>query len=959
VRAKIPRTKRGFALVLTLALLSFLLLLVVTLATSLRIETQSSFNNTQWNNARQNALMSMNIALGQLQELAGPDQRITATGGIVSGKYSLPQGNEYWTGAWNAANGNFEGWLVSDSIETDLESIISQAAPAPGTDGTSVWKVNHSVDSGSGDDDNKRVSIRKQPIKTTGIPGFSKTEQRTTGNFAYWVSDEGIKASALKTDTPIPGNLNILQETRIAQLANRKTELNELYNRVDMDDLETNQFLKQTLSFQQLEAIDGISSEGLAEKFHALTPASMGVLATTLDGSSGGLRQDLSQVDKVSNGSIPINDALIEFLEQRPNSADNLEFRGTIGGGGGPQLSIPVVTTEFALRIGFALAESGEGPLRIYLALRADMWNPFSLPIQNSPAGEPDLQITIEGLPTLSIRYGTADGGLFLARDSFSLDLGTAEYQEHFVDFFNQMAAGEVRNVYQSYINPDIKNIIDATPTIDGDDRLVIEAPSSVLNISVRTLTGELIQEFLQIPFQQLQTEAVSIPRIDYDPDDTDNLLDSQMPLRFWFRFHDEIEVVSANGLNDIERWSNDLDPRTPSFNFSDPNVTSFIEYDSDVYSGFSEDDFIDRPEFFYGGGRGRRSRNYHRFFDLPTVEPVSVATLRHLNLPSSGPNFLGNPGAVLENQVFDEWYFSTNPRNQSQSQNRLDDVEGFYKRPFTNPHISLLGEPSVNELSDPVEISKHTLLYGAFNINCTSHDTWKLMLSGNSLEDWDFRILYPGESKKTRAVLENPIYRLPFGADRHYKYPTDEHAGYPQSFDKQWFKTEWTPDWATSYTVGIREFTDEQIEELATAIVEVIKEQQTPSRSISDFLNKGILQQAIDRTDINTINGSEYRNTSRANRIPLNAPAFLNQADILNTIAPFIQARSDTFRIRAYGDAVNPVTGKVEGRAWCEAWVQRVPELVDESKDITASADGLGRQFKIVHFKWLDESQI
>jgi hypothetical protein len=206
---------------------------------------------------------------------------------------------------------------------------------------------------------------------------------------------------------------------------------------------------------------------------------------------------------------------------------------------------------------------------------------------------------------------------------------------------------------------------------------------------------------------------------------------------------------------------------------------------------------------------------------------------------------------------------------------------------------------------------------------------------------------------------LENPFYRLPFGADRHWKYPTDEYSGYPQSFDKHWFKTEWTPDWATSYTVGIREFTDDQIEALAASIVKVVTEQQTPSRSISDFLNKGILQQAIDRTDINTIDGSEYRNASRENRIPLNAPAFLSQADVLNTIAPFIQARSDTFRIRAYGDAINPVTGKVEGRAWCEAWVQRYPELVDESGNRIESADGFGRKFKIVHFKWLDESQI
>ena len=340
-------------------------------------------------------------------------------------------------------------------------------------------------------------------------------------------------------------------------------------------------------------------------------------------------------------------------------------------------------------------------------------------------------------------------------------------------------------------------------------------------------------------------------------------------------------------------------------------------------------------------------------------MNPLSVAALRHLNLPSSGPAYLGSPDANAENRIFDECYFSTLPNNINDAQLLIDDDNRFFQRPFPNPHINLIEDHSAEDLSSPINMARNSFQFGAFNINCTQAETWKLILSGNSQEDWNFRINFPGVNPKTRDLLENPFYRLPFGADRHYKYPTDEHSNYPKSYNKDWFKTEWTPDWGTSYTVGIREFTDDELTELAEKIVEVIADQQTPSRSISDFLNKGILQQAIDRTDINTIIGSEYRTTSRENRIPLNAPAFLNQADIQNTIAPFIQARSDTFRIRAYGDAINPVTGKLEGRAWCEAWVQRFPELFDESGDVSASATGFGRKFIILHFKWLDESQI
>ena len=944
--------RRGFALVLTLALLSFLLLLAATLATSLRIETQTSFNQTQWNNARQNALMGLNIALGQLQELAGPDQRVTATGGIVSEKYSLPDGCEFWTGVWNSADGNFEGWLVSDSIESEAESIITQAVPVPGITNSTVWMVNNSVESGSSSDDSRRVAIRKQPIRSTGIPGFSETEKVTTGNFAYWVSDEGVKASALKTDTALPDSLSSLEKSRIRQLANRKTDIEQTFSRVNVEDLETSQLMDQSFSFQQLEAIDGINEEGLAENFHELTGASLGVLANTLDGSSGGLRQDLSQGNKVSNGTIPVNNAVVEFLNHRPNEDDYLRLRGITGGGGEPAFSIPLVATEFALRMGFSLPTSDSGPIKIHVALRTDLWNPFSLPIESTPRDSPDLQLKITGLPNLIVEYRTTDG---ILREVYRINLQLSKIDVKEIDLFSEMAPGQVQNIWEYYDSEETPEFTDATPTNKNDDRFIITSENANLAVTLTTLNNELLQEFINIPYSPILTEPLSFPRFD----NSETFQESEMPLRFWFRFFDESEALGGNNQSDLEGWSSDLDPRGPRFNFEDALVSSHIEVYEDPYSGFLTDDFNSRPEFFFGGGRDQTGNNYHRFFDIPTTEPLSVASLRHINLPASGPNYLGNQNANFENRVFDEWYFSTLSTSQSQMETDLENSKSFHQRPFINPHLLLIADNSITELYDPVDLSWKAMQFGAFNINCTSVDTWKLILTGNSIENWDFRILYPGREAKTRDVLENPFYRLPFGADRHYKYPTDQDSGYPESYDKSWFKTEWTPDWATSYTVGMREFTEEDIEKLAEEIVEVIKEKKIPSRSISDFLNKGILQEAIDRTDINTIDGSSYNTSSRANRIPRNAPAFLNQADVLNTIAPFIQARSDTFRIRSYGDAVNPVTGKIEGRAWCEAWVQRVPQLMDESKDIADSADGLGRKFKIVHFKWLDESNI
>ena len=57
--------------------------------------------------------------------------------------------------------------------------------------------------------------------------------------------------------------------------------------------------------------------------------------------------------------------------------------------------------------------------------------------------------------------------------------------------------------------------------------------------------------------------------------------------------------------------------------------------------------------------------------------------------------------------------------------------------------------------------------------------------------------------------------------------------------------------------------------------------------------------------------------------------PGQLLQGDILQALSPFMTVRSDTFTIRAYGEAKNPVTGEITATAYCEAVVQRFPDPV------------------------------
>jgi hypothetical protein len=73
----------GFALLVTIVLVAFLVLILVGLASFTRVETQVASNSQQVAQARQNALMALNIALGQLQKHTGPDQRVTARADII------------------------------------------------------------------------------------------------------------------------------------------------------------------------------------------------------------------------------------------------------------------------------------------------------------------------------------------------------------------------------------------------------------------------------------------------------------------------------------------------------------------------------------------------------------------------------------------------------------------------------------------------------------------------------------------------------------------------------------------------------------------------------------------------------------------------------------------------------------------------------------------------------------
>ena len=275
-------------------------------------------------------------------------------------------------------------------------------------------------------------------------------------------------------------------------------------------------------------------------------------------------------------------------------------------------------------------------------------------------------------------------------------------------------------------------------------------------------------------------------------------------------------------------------------------------------------------------------------------------------------------------------------------------------------------------------QIAAHLMVDGAFNVNSTSVEAWKVFLS--SLKGKP--VAYLDKSKALTAGV-NLSDATPTGTPVG---PSSLPNGKPftGSSSAPSDSAQWT-DW--------RELTDTEIEQLATAIVKQVK-LRGPFLSLSEFVNRrldatnknlsvmGALQAAID-DDACTINAG-FRNSARqfsttelsgmnaAFPEALNGPvaygsaAYVDQADILRNFAEQLTPRGDTFVIRSYGDALD-AKGNVTARAWCEAVVQRVPDYVDPSDAsylkpgaLTQNANKVfGRKLRLMSFRFLGRAEI
>jgi hypothetical protein len=361
----------------------------------------------------------------------------------------------------------------------------------------------------------------------------------------------------------------------------------------------------------------------------------------------------------------------------------------------------------------------------------------------------------------------------------------------------------------------------------------------------------------------------------------------------------------------------------------------------------------------------------------------------------------------LLNDALWDDFFVSsladqkragaTAARSLSENLDRLiagEDLSNTRYRYHSDGKAAAATKTELQATTGYLKTAKHLMVDGMFNVNSTSVAAWQALFAGI----------------RERQL----VYRNSSGTLRKIEVPSDKRIALSR-FDTEISDQEMSdpeygatlPDGSKGWS-GVRFLDDTQLRTLAEECVKQVK-RRGPFLNFSEFINRrlskddlglmGALQSAIDYDDKNpdskSINyrfkngpsfmlakaslGTNSMSTPEAAEGSRFAgiPGYVIQSDLLKPIANTLSVRDDTFRIRAYGEALD-AKGKVTARAWCEAVVQRTPEYSDATNDpdvparevdangrfsdnnkLTVLNRRFGRKFHIESFRWLSEAEI
>lgn len=934
--------------------MSVVLLVVLLLSIQLQVAVSSSSNQEGVVVSRESSRLAMAIALGNLQKVAGEDRRSTARAEVLGAGVST-SGSSLWTGVWDAENpGNAPEWLVSGS----------NPDPVAGAGASSKEIL-------PGNSSQEAVEVNLDEIASDGA---------VVARVGWWVGGEAstVSLSGGRRGTVLYESSSFESQRSSAEYVTPfGVDLSSIFPsaEIDEDDDQLASLLQESVSETDVLFIQDSAGAPLADLTTLqevevdLAVASYGVLENPV---SGGLKVNLSDSDY--RDSFLANDDLAEFLGPK---GDYLEVDSGVPDrrdyAGKPFFSPRPILSEAVLYMGLFHTWS-DAKVRVRYHFEAEFWNPYPLPLRfprdTDSSYDRGVVLYFDGLPTITV-----------SAENYTLPTGWSVPElEEDLDDFSSYSASDSRTFINSWIEISPSTDSNSQPVLEPGEVYQVMEPDPLTqarglardfdterwsasaktkpddNADIRikgehpaggvTLTmvpydssGDIkeldpIAEFEGLAFDDF--EVVRKFRTGANPFSRDTS-SSYTIEDYVFAYHfrvgtDETDMTSMRDLQTA------VDLREPSFEGSESYEDVFgtdkvkndlvepigtdpsyiVQDDANLFSFL--DQIMDRTARSH-------SEDYRLsiLYDLPDGDAISIGQLASVSIHRRAPRSIGNAWGEELNEAFDTYYLSP----------KFEDTAS------ASGSDRVLGNPWIRQLSDdPEEADSEDAVFelvdGSFNINSTSLDVWRAVLRApvRTPQGLD-------ESRRGRddVYRTSTYFRLPgYQADIEDFYMSDAELQNPDRVFAQ----------------GIRVLDDNQVDAIAAGIVEKIEARGEPFYSVSEFVSSGIISDAIEEAGSDPADAADPINDGFMER----SNVYLEQSDIITRMAPFMTSRSDTFRVRAYGEVVDPITGETVSSTICEAVVQRLPEKVDGSDPMdptTSVADS--RRFRVLRFEWSDES--
>ncbi|MDQ8199336.1 hypothetical protein QEH56_14295 [Pelagicoccus enzymogenes] len=971
-----PKRKSGFAIVLVAALAGLVFLLGASLVVITKLQTASADYDQRVRLAREHARAALEMAVADLQKEMGKDIAVSFTADTLSAAESddfktvrVGAAREpFWTGASQGA-GNVN-WLVTRRLDGTI------TLPTGTYSGPEIELLGEGT---VGNNSLLKVKVPTDSVSVTGVDGFDTDSARTIGNYGYWIGDLGVKASYAWYDQldevahdgyevlfdpneEVEGDEYVVKDRkeRLRQLTIARPSIAFL-DTDDTSDSPSNpeRIDKFVSDFQFRSGFDGsdndfrflkgLTKEETAGNFHDFTPLAKGLL---VDSERGGWRIDLSR-----DNSYEIAFRSFSNFWEGIGLEDNVTYEDyTLKV---DNSYIPIVPAITQCNLNYALYFTEEAKLRIGLQATVEVWNPFSFAINLS--GQRIL-LDVKDLPSLKIDLLNTEGSVILSHSS---DISPA--------------GGKIELVLTSFESgsQELRGGQIVVLSTSGDSE--VEGESILLKMSDGTsgryflddedLTASPELDSIKLSFVDELGAPVSYNfSLDFSIDGTDSESGKDLVRVYALPYDYTLSGKSYFLFTEVEparfgfSWKVDDSSLLTGGEYH-PYYSTFSEYDIEAYETDASDGSntvaaFSSAAFELLGFEPEIEEAGETDYDvpyllLPKQEMTQVGQYSALTASNATGRYdisIAEPQGSDENNngYFDKYFFSTIPKTPT---------DWSFGKTLPNANYVPLGGLTAFS-TDPAE---DLFVHGMFNVHSTSVDAWASILKGSPISKHPYwREVF---SIDENVAVSDDLYLFmnhPLGGEDINILNPSDMPEIGSDLNPEDYPLEAKRASLRKNAFGL---TEEQVNSLAGLIVKHIRthvggtgvEEEAeinPFDSLQEFVDSGVLQDAI-----NELNSSESLAINPSWVIP-GTPAEFRQSTILNLISGILSVRSDTFLVRAYGDAVDPADPtNVWAKAYCEAIVQRTHE--EYGDDVPASTADIDRKFEVVAFRWLSPSEI